>query len=134
MLAHQFQIILNFLYVCQSVICLTYLLILYKYRDNSSSGGDIFLKFLGDIIGTLLHKCQIFLIFLYVCQSVSWLTSLVKLDKYRDISSSVWNIFLKFFWGISGMFLHLVQITLKILFVCHSVILLTYLLKFHKFR
>ena len=53
--------------------------------------------------------------FLYVCQSVSWLTFLLKLDIYRDISSSWWEIFLiwetflgfcynssNFFW-ISGL-------------------------------
>ena len=88
MLAGHFQIFLNFLYVCQSVTCLTSFLILYKYKDNSSSRGYIFLKFLGDILGTIVHQFQIFLIFLYVCQSVSWPTHLLKLDKYRDVSSS----------------------------------------------
>ena len=33
--------------------------------------------------------------FFYVCQSVCWLTFLLKLDKYRDISSSERYIFLK---------------------------------------
>ena len=49
--------------------------------------------------------------FLYVCQSVSWLTSLLKLSYYGDISSSEWDIFLKFletfpgyFWTISKIF------------------------------
>ena len=55
MLTSQFQIILNILYVCHSVSCLTSLLKLYKYRDNSSAGWYIFLKFLGDILGTLVH-------------------------------------------------------------------------------
>ena len=35
---------------------------------------------------------QIILIFSNVSQSFSWLTSLLKLDKYRDISSSEWCI------------------------------------------
>ena len=55
------------------------------------------------------------LIFLYVGQSVSWLTSLLKKDKYRDISSSGWYISLRFLetfmgWGF--------QINLKFLSVC----------------
>ena len=71
---------------------------------------------------------------MYVCQSVSWLTFLLKLDKYRDISSSVWDIFLKFFWGIPGMFVHLFQIILKFMYVCQSVSCLTSLLKLYKYR
>ena len=55
MFVHLFQIILNFMYVCQSVSWLTSLLKLYKYRDISSSGRDIFLKFSGDIPGMLAH-------------------------------------------------------------------------------
>ena len=51
MLFHLFQIILNFLYVCQSVSWLTSLLTLYKYRDIASSGINIFLKFSRDIPG-----------------------------------------------------------------------------------
>ena len=43
-----------------------------------------------------LHEFQILLNFLYVCRSVSWFTSLLKLDKYRDISSSGWDFFLNF--------------------------------------
>ena len=35
----------------------------YTNLDNSSSGWDIFLKFLGDILGTLIHNFQIILIF-----------------------------------------------------------------------
>ena len=89
MFVHSFQIILNLLYVCQTVSWLTSLLKLYKYRDISSSGQDIFLKFFR---GTPWDSCAQIpnnLNFLYVCQSVSWLTFLLKLDKYRDISSSV---------------------------------------------
>ena len=36
-------------------------------------------------------------LFLSVCQFVSWLTLLLKLGKYRDISCSWWDIFLIFF-------------------------------------
>ena len=50
--------------------------------------------------------------FFHVCQSVSWLTCLLKFDKYRDISSSGWDIFLKYFGEIPGMFLHYFQIFL----------------------
>ena len=60
-----------------------------------------------------LHKIQIFLNFLYVCQSFSWLTSLLKLDKYKDISSSEWYIFLKLFGDIPGMLVHLFQMNLN---------------------
>ena len=134
MLTHQFQIILNFLYVCQSVSWLTSLLKLDKYRDISSSGWDIFPKFFGDIPGMLVHQFQIIPNFLYVCQSVSWLTHLLKLDKYRDISSSAWDIFLNFFGDISGMLVHYFQIILNFLYVCQSVSWLTSLLKLDKYK
>ena len=134
MLVHYFQIIPNFLYVCQSVSWLTHLLKLDKYRDISSSAWDILLNFFGYISGMMVHYFQIILNFLYVCQSVSWLTSLRKLDKYRDISSSGWDIFLKFFGDISGMLVHYFQIILNFLYVCQSVSLLTSLLQLHKYR
>ena len=38
------------------------------------------------------------------CLSISWLTSLLKLYKYRDISSSGWFIFLIFFDTFLGYF------------------------------
>ena len=78
----------------------------YTNIDNSSSGWDIFLKFFGDISGMLAGKFQIILKFLYVCQSVSWLTSLLKLYKYSDISTSGRDIFLKFDWDIPEMYAH----------------------------
>ena len=118
-LVHNFQIILNFLYGCQSVSWLTSLLKLDKYRDISSSGWDIFLKFFGDIPGTLVHIFQILL------NSVSWLTSLLKIDKCRNISSSGWDISLKFFGDIPGMLVHYFQIILNFLYVSKSVCLLT---------
>ena len=100
MLAGQFQLILEFLYVCQSVSWLTSLLKLDKYRHISGPEWYIFLKIFGDIPGMLFHHFQIILNFLYVCQSVSWHTSLLKLDKCRDISSSGWVIFMKLFYTL----------------------------------
>ena len=124
----------DFLYLCQSVCWHTLLLKLDKYRDISSSGWDIFLKFFGDIPGMLVHYFQIILNFLYVSQSDSWLTSLLKLDKYRDISSSRWDIFLNFFLDISGMLVHYFQIISNSLYVCQFVSWLTSLLKLNKSR
>ena len=74
-----FHIILNFLYVRQSVSWSFSSLKLDKYRDISSSGSDIFLQFFGDISSMLTCQFQIIQNFLYVCQSVSWLFSLLKL-------------------------------------------------------
>ena len=119
-LVHYFQIFQIFLYVCLLVKWLTSLLKLDKYRDISSSGWDILLNHFRDIPGILLHQFQIILIFLYVCQSVSLLTSLLKLYKSRAISSSLWDIFLKFFGGIPRIFLDYFQIILDF-FVCKSV-------------
>ena len=102
MLVHPFQIILNFLYVCQFAGWLTSLLKIDKYRYIWSSGWDIFMNFFGDISGMLVHYFHIILNFLYVCQSVSWLTSLLKLHKFRDISSSRWYIFLEFLETLLG--------------------------------
>ena len=59
--------------------------------------------------------------FLYVCQSVSWLTSLLKLDKYKDISSSKWKIFFKLFRDIPWILVHCFQIIVIFLYVCQSV-------------
>ena len=106
----------------------------YTNIDNSSSGWDIFLKFFGGILGTLIHYYQIILKFFYVCQSVIWFTSLLKLDKYKDIYCSGWNISLDFFGDIPGMLVHLFQIILNFLYVCQSVIWLTSLLKLDKYR
>ena len=106
MLLHHFQMILNFLCVCQSDSWLTSLLKLDKYRHISGPERDIFLKIFGDIPGMLLYHFQIILNSLYVCQSVSWITSLLKLHKYRDISSSERDIFLKFSGDTPGMVAH----------------------------
>ena len=50
---------------------------------------------------------QIILNFLYVCQSGSWHTSLMKSDKFRNISSSGWDLFLNFYGHIPWMLIHL---------------------------
>ena len=67
-----------FLFASQSVIWLPSLLKLDKYKDTSSFGWTIFLIFL-DIPGMSVHQFLMFLNFLYFCQSVSWLTALLKL-------------------------------------------------------
>ena len=110
MFVHYFEIITYFLYVCQSISWLTFLLKLGQYRDISSSRWDIFLKLFGDIPRIYLDYFQIMLNFLYVCQCIICLTSLLKLGQYRDISSSGWYIFLKSFGDIPEMFLDYFQI------------------------
>ena len=70
---------------------------------------------------------------MYVYQSVSWLTSLLKLDKYRDISSFWWHILLKIFGDIPDMFVHYFQMLTNFWYVCQSVSLLTFLLKLGQF-
>ena len=126
MFVHYFQIILNFLYICKSVSWLTSLLKWDKYRDISCSGWDIFLNCFGDIPGMLVHYIQIILNISYICQSVGWLTSLLELYKYRDISSSGWEIFLNFFGYIPGMLVHYFQIIMNFLYVCQFVSWLTF--------
>ena len=93
-------------FVCQSVSWLTSLLKLDKYRDIFCPGWDIFLNFFGDIPEMFLHFYQMLTNFLYVCQLVSWLTCLLKLFHYRDISCPRWDIFLNFFGDIPEMSLH----------------------------
>ena len=88
---------------------------------KSGSGRDIFLKSFDDISGMFQHLFQIILNFLYVCQSVSWLTSLLKLDKYKHISDSEWDIFVKMFGDIPRIFLHHFQIILNFSYVCQYV-------------
>ena len=86
-MVHLFQIVLNFLYVCQSVIWLTFLLKLHKYWDISSSGWDIFLKFFGDIPGMLVHLFKIILNF---CMSLSLLFSSLSYWNYTNIGICPW--------------------------------------------
>ena len=115
----------DFLFVCQSGSWHTSLPISNRFRDISSSRWNIFLNFHGHIPGMLVHYFQIILNFLYVCQSVSWLNSSLKLYKYRDISSTGWDIFLKFFGDIRGMLVHYFQKIPNFLYVSQSVCLLT---------
>ena len=133
MFVHYFLMLKNFLYVCQWVSSLTSFLKLCHYRDISCSGWDIYLNDFGEIPGMFVHYFQIFRNILYVCHSVSWLTSFLKLDKYKDISSSIWDIFLKYFGDIPRIIVHYFQIILNILYVCHSVSLLNSLLKLNKY-
>ena len=132
MLVHLFQIILNFLYVCQSLSWPTSLLKLYKYRIISSSGRDIFLKFFGDIPGMLVHYFQIILNLMFFCQSVCLLTSLPKLDKgiYPDLDDVSFWIFLRHSWTL----VHLSQIILNFLYICQPGSWHTSLMKSDKYR
>ena len=120
--------------LCQYDGWLTSLLKLHKYWDISSSGWDIFLKFFGDISGLLVGQFQLIMSSLYVSQSVNWLTSLLKLDKYGDISCSGWDIFLNFFWDIPEMCVHYFQIVTNFVYVCQYVSWLTFLLKLGQYR
>ena len=102
---HYYQISSNFLSVCQSVSWLTSVQKLGQYRDISCSGWYIFLKLFGDIPGMFVRHFQINSTFLYVCHSIGWLTSIMKLGQYRDISYSGWDIFQKFWGDIPSIFL-----------------------------
>ena len=102
---------------------------LTKLFNIFGSGWHIFLKSFGDIPRMFVNYFQIILKFLYVCLSVHWLTSLLKLDKYRDISCSWWYLFLKIFGDISGLSVHQFKIYSNFLYVCQSFIWLTSLLK-----
>ena len=126
MLVHLIQIILNFLYACQSLSWLISLLKLHKYRDISSPEWEIFLKFGGYISGMLVHYFQIILNSFYVYQSVSWLTSLLY---YINIEPSpvldeisLWNS-LRHSRDIVGLFPNYSK-----LFVCPSVCSLAHFL------
>ena len=81
--------------------------------------------FLGDIPEMLAHFLQMTLNFLYVCQSVSLLTSLRKSDKYMDISSSgsdIFLIFLIYVWDAGTLATNDSEF-----YVCMSVRLLAYI-------
>ena len=77
---------MNFLCFCQSVSWFNFLL-KYVNRDISSSWGDIFLNFLGDIPSIYLEFFQIIMDFLYVCQSLS-----------QSLISSTWLFLGVNFW------------------------------------
>ena len=72
--------------------------------------------------------------FLNLCMSVSLFVGLQILNKYRHIICSDWDIFLKLFWHISGMFAHFFQIVTNFLYVCQSVRWIAYLLKLGQYR
>ena len=80
-------------------------LTLTQLVNISGSGWDMFLNSFGDIPGMFVHYFQIITNMLYVCQSVSWPTSFLKLYKYRDISISWWNLFQIFFVCLSVCYL-----------------------------
>ena len=101
--------------------------------DISCSGWDIFLKFFGDIPWMLVHYFQIILKFSYVSQSVCLLTSMLKLDKCRDISCFGWAISLEIFGDILRMFSHN-KIIINFLYICQPVSWLTFLLNLDKNR
>ena len=124
----------EFLYVCQSVSWLTFLLNLWKCRDIICSGWDIFLKFFETSLWWLSTISELFGIFCMSVSLVSWPTLLLKLCSYRDISTSVWDTFLKFFGGFPWMFVYNVQIIWNFLHVCQSVSWLTPLLKLGQYR
>ena len=66
--------------VCLSVCSLSHFLTEIRLSlDISSSSWAIYFKFSGDIPGIFLQSFQIITDFLHVCQSVSWLTFLLKL-------------------------------------------------------
>ena len=66
-----------------------------------------------DLPEVLVHCIQKNQNSFYVCQSGSWHTSLMKSDKFRDIASSGWDIFLNLYGHIPGMLVHLFQIILN---------------------
>ena len=99
-------------HVCLSVCLFAYFLTKIRQGDMSISGWDIFLKLFGDVPEMLVHCFKIVLIFLYVCLSGSWHSSLMKSNKFMDIFSSGWDAFLNFHGHIPGILVHLFQIIL----------------------
>ena len=108
MLVHLLQMILIFTFVCRSVCLLTSLPELDRgispVLDEISYW--IFWRHSWHV-GTFVPNNSDFL---FVCQSGSWHTSLPISNRFRDISSSRWNIFLNFYGHIPGMLVHLFQI------------------------
>ena len=103
-LLHYFQMNKKCLYICQSVSLLTSLMKWNKCMDISCFGWHICVKFFKTFRRFLVHYFQIVINFLFVCQSVSWLKSLLKLGQYRDISYPGWYIFWKFWDTFLGCF------------------------------
>ena len=71
---------------------------------------------------------------MFVCRSVSWLNSLLKLGQYRDIYCLGWDIFLKFFEIFQGCFNIISQQFQISMFVCQSFIWLTSILRLGQYR
>ena len=89
--------------------------------DIPCSEWDIFLKFFVDIPGMFIHYFQIFENFLFPCESASWLTSLLKLYLYRNISCTGWDIFLNILEDIPGVLVHYFHIITNFFYVCQSI-------------
>ena len=99
--------ILNFLYVCQSVSWLTPFLKLCQYRDISSSGIYIFLTFLRhslDISGLIPYYSE-FLVILSVCLFAHFLTEIESIWRYLQFwMRYISEIFWRHSWDILGLF------------------------------
>ena len=83
---HYFQTNTNYFYVCQYVRQLTSVLILGQMQGYHLFWMIYLTVIFLEIPGMFVHYFPIITNLLFVCQSVSWLTSLQKLDQYRDIS------------------------------------------------
>ena len=108
------------------LVCLSVCLFAYFHTEITQMQGylQFWMRYLSgifwDLPEVLVHCIQKNQISFYVCQSGSWHTSLMKSDKFRDIASSGWDIFLNLYGHIPGMLVHLFQIILNFLYVCHS--------------
>ena len=123
---HQFQIILNFLYVCQSVSWLTLLLKLNKYQAIRRKYLSEYFWRYSQNIGTLVPINYKFLVCLSVCQLAYFITEIRQIQGYiqfcmRYLSEN----FLRHFWDVCT----LVPNNLNFLYVCRSVSWLSSLLK-----
>ena len=105
MSVHQFQIISDFLYVFQSVCCLTSLLKLGYIWISSVEHKLYFSNFQETFLGCFWTCSNYFQI---SCMSVSPFIASLPYWKWDicDKSSSGWAIFLKFSGDILGMFAH----------------------------
>ena len=94
--------------VCLSVCALPYFLTEIQLTlDISSSEWAIFLKFSGDILGVFIHWFQIISDFLYVYQSVHYLSSLLKIGYQwylRFWMSYLSQIFWRYSWEVCSLF------------------------------
>ena len=87
---------LHLLMLVHVSVCVCVCRQLNKLFNIFGSGWFLFQKFLWHNPRMFVHQFKMIMNFSYVCHSVSWLTSLQKLDKHRDISSYGWYIVLKF--------------------------------------